>query len=537
MTTLATVNLAAGTGHIVRRPDSLLFVPSGDERLVRAFTDAPDGGELQSVATATVEAGFEVPPFVAIQWGDRLRVMAFGDVEVETDLPTLPMLSGAGSRTWVEHSAPSPTEAQIDVSSAEIDALTDLAHGVAVAGGFRIALYAGAEQSAPPRTDQPWAPSQRQPTADDATAGGAAPEPTEPAGADERDGDASDRADGTAATTDVTTDGDTANVDEAVAPATDADRSDGASPGQDQPPPDADRDGAERDSADVGAGETTGASDDEPAAPSDTAPSGANRDPQPGAGSTVPADSEPLPLVAGGHEDPKDTMALIAAAAVDEGGQPVGITDDDPIPGPTADPVFGGGGGDPDDDIDSTLPPDAASDLREELTGSSPGHPSPDQDGGTSYVEAKLCAEGHASPPTAAVCDVCGAFLPPSSTTVQTVERPALGSLRLDDGQSIELVHPVLFGRNPQRDTNADHAHHQLVKVGGDKVSRVHVEVRLTGWDVLVADCGSTNGTFVLPHPGGQLLRLEAERLQRIEPGAEVYFGSRSFRLLDRSAQ
>ena len=29
--------------------------------------------------------------------------MAFGDVAVETDQPSLPMLSGAGSRTWVEH--------------------------------------------------------------------------------------------------------------------------------------------------------------------------------------------------------------------------------------------------------------------------------------------------------------------------------------------------------------------------------------------------------------------------------------------------
>ena len=46
---------------------------------------------------------------------------------------------------------------------------------------------------------------------------------------------------------------------------------------------------------------------------------------------------------------------------------------------------------------------------------------------------------------------------------------------------------------------------------------------------MLVADCGSTNGTFVVPHPGAQVVTLEPDQPQLVEPGAVVYFGSRSF--------
>ena len=65
------------------------------------------GGELQALASATVAAGFDVGPVRRPRRGPATsRVMAFGDVAVETDQPSLPMLSGAGSRTWVEHTLP-----------------------------------------------------------------------------------------------------------------------------------------------------------------------------------------------------------------------------------------------------------------------------------------------------------------------------------------------------------------------------------------------------------------------------------------------
>ena len=115
------------------------------------------------------------------------------------------------------------------------------------------------------------------------------------------------------------------------------------------------------------------------------------------------------------------------------------------------------------------------------------------------------------------------------------VTRPSLGRLQLDDGDSVELDHDLLIGRNPDRDTDPSRAALRRVKAIGDKVSRSHLEVRLQGWDIFVVDCGSTNGTFVVPHAGGQVVPVDPGRPQLVEPGATVYFGSRSFTVLGRA--
>ena len=81
--------------------------------------------------------------------------------------------------------------------------------------------------------------------------------------------------------------------------------------------------------------------------------------------------------------------------------------------------------------------------------------------------------------------------------------RPSLGRLQLDDGELVELDQELLIGRNPDRDEEPSRIRMRRVKALGDKVSRSHLEVRFQGWDVLVDDCGSTNGTFVVAHPGG----------------------------------
>jgi pSer/pThr/pTyr-binding forkhead associated (FHA) protein len=129
---------------------------------------------------------------------------------------------------------------------------------------------------------------------------------------------------------------------------------------------------------------------------------------------------------------------------------------------------------------------------------------------------------------------VCGEFLAPGTRSVVHIPRPSLGRLQLDDGDIVGLDQELLIGRNPDRDTDASRATLRRVKTVGDKVSRSHLEVRFQGWDVLVADCGSTNGTFVVPHPGGQVAALEPGRPQMIDAGAVVYFGSRSFTVLGR---
>jgi hypothetical protein len=431
MTSSAVVRLVPGSGHVARRGDAVLYLPEPDERLLTAFMDSVAGGELQAVASAAVAAGFDVRPFVGVTWSPVVRVMAFGDVAVETDQPSLPMLSGAGSRTWVEHSLEIESAARIDTgaSDATADPDTDLTSGVALAGGFRLELTgerADAEPAAPAA-------------------------PTEPAATPE------------------------ARV-------------------------------------------TTPADATEPI-------------PRPAAPAVPEDEARPAPPV--DADDPAAALAAIQAAAMGTDGQPVFEVHSPPDPTPTAPapPEATEGGEDELHDVDITLPPPAPGELLGDLMRHGEDAAG---EGRGSLVEAKLCPDGHPNPPVVASCAVCGQFLTPGMAAVVHVPRPSLGHLELDDGTIVELDHELLVGRNPDRDDRPERAGLRRVKVIGDKVSRSHLEVRYQGWDVLVSDCASTNGTFVVPHPGGQVAALEPGRAQLLEAGATVYFGSRSFTVIRR---
>jgi hypothetical protein len=417
MTTRAVVRLIPGSGHVARRGDAVLYLPERDERLLEAFLDSTEGGELQAVASATVAAGFDVRPFVGVAWTPTVRVMAFGDVAVETDQPSLPMLSGAGSRTWVEHSLEIESAATVDTGTGDgtFDPVTDLTSGVALAGGFRLELTGDvaaevAVPTPPPATAEPIEPVVTAPT-----------DATEP-------------------------------IEEQV-----------------------------------------------PAAP-------------------------PAPRV--DADDPAAALAAIQAAAMGTDGQPVYEAHAQP-------PEVTEGESDEPHDVDITLPPPAPGELLGDLMRQ---RADADDDSRASLVEAKLCPEGHPNPPVVASCAVCGQFLTPGMATIVHVPRPSLGHLELDDGTIVELDHELLVGRNPDRDDRPERAGLRRVKVVGDKVSRSHLELRYQGWDILVSDCGSTNGTFVVPHPGGQVAALESGRAQLLEAGATVYFGSRSFTVVGRES-
>jgi hypothetical protein len=454
VTLRATVRLAPGNGLLARRDVALLFLPERDEQLVEAFMSSAAGGELQALASATVAAGFAVAPYAAVCWGPAVRVMAFGAVAVETDQPSLPMLSGAGSRTWVEHSLTVEGTAAIGVGGDDvtIEPRTDLAAGVALAGGFQLELAVSADGPAP-------AAPARVVVAEQVVPPAATVEP------------------------------------EPVAP-------------------------VEPETIEAEADPTTSVS--RPAVPP----------------------SPPEPVVA--TDDPSAALAAIQAAAMGADGRPVHEPESDvevASPSPDAnvadeeeadladvdDPA------DADDlaDAEITLPPPAPGELLGEVMklGEAGTESAGDRE---SLVDAKLCPEGHPNPPVVASCAVCGKFLTPGATAVVHVPRPSLGHLEFDDGAIVDLDHELLVGRNPDRDSEPERAVLRRVKVVGDKVSRSHLEIRYQGWDVLVADCGSTNGTFVVPHPGGQVSALEPGRAQLLEPGATVYFGSRSFTVVGR---
>lgn len=139
-------------------------------------------------------------------------------------------------------------------------------------------------------------------------------------------------------------------------------------------------------------------------------------------------------------------------------------------------------------------------------------------------VHAVRCPVGHLNPPHAPVCRVCGAQV--GDQEHLSVPRPVLGWLRFSSGQRVEVSRPLLVGRSPKAAGAITGEFPELVAVPSPQhdISRVHVEVRLEGWQVLVIDCGSTNGT-VVTLPGRQPQLLRAGEPHPIVPGSTVTLG------------
>jgi hypothetical protein len=142
----ARLAVGAGTGRLARRPDGLLFVGGrpADERwgrVIDGYLDAEQADDAREVVTsAAVAAGFALEPFVMVAWGQAIELLVLGEIEVRTDLPSVPMLSGATSATWVEHRvARPPATAQLSAGTVP-DLGTRLDAGVVAAGGFAVTL-------------------------------------------------------------------------------------------------------------------------------------------------------------------------------------------------------------------------------------------------------------------------------------------------------------------------------------------------------------------------------------------------------------
>ncbi len=77
--------------------------------------------------------------------------------------------------------------------------------------------------------------------------------------------------------------------------------------------------------------------------------------------------------------------------------------------------------------------------------------------------------------------------------------RPPLGLLVLDIGSTFVLDDNYLLGRNPEVDEAVIRSRLRPIRLDDDSgtLSRVHAEIRLEGWDVLLIDRGSANGTYI----------------------------------------
>ena len=150
---MVNVEAAPGRGWLAHKDGALLWSP-GDARpdaLLAAFLGSRDAGSTRDAVTAAViDADLDVDAFALLTWAPHLHVVVMGAVDVETDAPSLPLLSGATSRTWVEHGVPGVTGAVVVTSGDAPDDGTAVGPGVIRAGGFRLTTVSERAAAQPP---------------------------------------------------------------------------------------------------------------------------------------------------------------------------------------------------------------------------------------------------------------------------------------------------------------------------------------------------------------------------------------------------
>ena len=146
-------------------------------------------------------------------------------------------------------------------------------------------------------------------------------------------------------------------------------------------------------------------------------------------------------------------------------------------------------------------------------------------------VKGVRCKHGHFNHPNALYCAYDGSALVDITRVQVDGPRPSLGVLVFDDGSTYGLESGYVLGRAPQghEALSAGAALALVVDDAREHVSRSHLLLELSGWDVRITDLGSQNGTFVLPPDGQEPLRLTPSEPLTIEPRTRVRLGERSF--------
>jgi hypothetical protein len=146
-------------------------------------------------------------------------------------------------------------------------------------------------------------------------------------------------------------------------------------------------------------------------------------------------------------------------------------------------------------------------------------------------VKGFLCSRGHLNDPRALFCNLCGIRMAERTGVFIEGVRPPLGLLVFDNGATVSLDMDYLLGREPETDDRVRSGGLRPLLVvdqtGG--VSRHHAEIRLEGWDVLLLDTGSANGTLVAPAGAPSWSSLVPGQPVRLTPGMAVRMGSRQF--------
>lgn len=147
-------------------------------------------------------------------------------------------------------------------------------------------------------------------------------------------------------------------------------------------------------------------------------------------------------------------------------------------------------------------------------------------------ILAVLCPNGHASPPDATSCRVCGGAV--GTQGPQLVGPPVLAVLRASTGTSAEVDRTVLIGRAPSSDRSSSQTPRLMtVPSPNHDISRTHLEVSPDDWQVVVTDLNSTNGTILVPPGAGDGQQLAPGERIPVQVGSVMELGDGVSVLID----
>jgi hypothetical protein len=144
-------------------------------------------------------------------------------------------------------------------------------------------------------------------------------------------------------------------------------------------------------------------------------------------------------------------------------------------------------------------------------------------------IMGAYCKNGHFDDPEARFCAVCGISMNQQTLTPRLGPRPPLGLLLLDTGAVLQLDADYVIGREPEMDPSvmAGDARPLPIPDATGTLSRVHAQIQLVDWNVLVTDLGSANGTRVR-RPGDSGAEQLVPRVPvLLRPGCRVDLGGR----------
>ena len=146
-------------------------------------------------------------------------------------------------------------------------------------------------------------------------------------------------------------------------------------------------------------------------------------------------------------------------------------------------------------------------------------------------IRGVRCLAGHLTKPDGSPCMTCGARIDPE-VDEEMGDRPALGMLTFDDGAKLSIERPAAIGSDVPSGYAVAGEPATIIRLddGEGGVHGIHMEMRLSGWDVEITDMGSDGGTYTTTNDDRQTrTKLRAGQSVILEPGMSVEAGRRSF--------